>query len=112
MSLDALVGLAVNLVFGVVGALAVIGPYAARQRRKGRVLANFTDERLSTFLDDWFGEPERPGFPPRPGVPERLRRVEREVVPNHGSSLRDAVDKVAQRLEAVERLVVPARGPA
>lgn len=80
--------------------------------------------RLVHFADDWFGEPERDGVPARPGVMERMsaiesagadtradvrgllervERVEHELRPNSGLSLRDAVDRVenavADRLE-------------
>ncbi|MGW6458727.1 hypothetical protein ACWF94_22900 [Streptomyces sp. NPDC055078] len=56
-----------------------------------------TARRANEFLDDWYGEPERPGVPPRPGLMERvggiedrLGRVEHEMHPNEGHSLRDA----------------------
>ncbi|MCX4986923.1 hypothetical protein [Streptomyces sp. NBC_00572] len=61
--------------------------------------------RVNEFMDDWAGEPERPGVPARPGVmervsgiEERLSRVEHELYPNSGGSLRDAVDLANQRL--------------
>ncbi|WP_116200739.1 hypothetical protein [Amycolatopsis circi] len=71
--------------------------------------------RLGHFADDWFGEPERNGSPARPGVIERIaaietdgaatrddvrdlvervERVEHELRPNSGASLRDAIDRV------------------
>lgn len=67
--------------------------------------------RVDEFVDDWHGVPGRPGVPERPGVmarldgiehdlgrlagiDERLGRVEHELHPNSGSSLRDAVDRV------------------
>lgn len=50
------------------------------------------------FLEDWRGEPPRPGFDGRPGIPERLARVEREVTTNSGSSLKDAVRRIEQCL--------------
>lgn len=57
--------------------------------------------RVDEFVDDWHGVPGRPGVPERPGVmarldgiEERLGRVEHELHPNSGSSLRDAVDRV------------------
>lgn len=64
---------------------------------------------VSQFLDDWNGEPERPGITPaRPGVMVRLRQydarlaaIEHELHPNAGKSLRDAVDRVeAQTTQA------------
>lgn len=71
--------------------------------------------RVGHFLDDWGGEPERPGHPARPGIPERMAgvekslgsmcdrlglvetrtaRIEHELHPNSGASLRDAMDRV------------------
>lgn len=57
--------------------------------------------RVDEFVDDWNGVPPRPGVSGRPGVmarldgiEERLGRVEHELHPNSGSSLRDAVDRV------------------
>ncbi|MGW2074300.1 hypothetical protein ACWCPK_38690 [Streptomyces sp. NPDC001953] len=61
--------------------------------------------RAELFMDDWYGEPARPGVPGRPGVMERvsgiddrLTRVEHELQPNSGQSLRDAVDLANRRL--------------
>lgn len=61
--------------------------------------------RVDELVDDWMGEQERPGVPGRPGVlervsaiEERLGRVEHELYPNSGASLRDAVDLANHRL--------------
>lgn len=68
--------------------------------------------KIEQFIDDWNGEEERPGVPARPGVMERVggiedrmtgiedrvARVEEQMNPNHGSSLRDAVDLANRRL--------------
>lgn len=68
--------------------------------------------RVDEFIDDWQGEPPRPGVPARPGVMERmggletrmggveddLQRIKHELYPNSGGSLRDAVDLANQRL--------------
>jgi hypothetical protein len=75
--------------------------------------------RVEEFVDDWTGEPARPGVEARPGVMERLggmeqrlggiercgadtaRRVERiehELHPNSGTSVRDALDRVEAAL--------------
>ncbi|WP_335936607.1 hypothetical protein [Streptomyces sp. PTD5-9] len=84
-----------------------------RATRSARRLA----VRLDEFVDDWTGVPSRPGVPERPGVMTRLARIEQqgdehaahlaridhELHPNSGSSLRDAVDRVdaaTQRLAA------------
>lgn len=75
--------------------------------------------RVGHFLDDWGGEPERPGMPARPGIPERMAgveqnlgsmcdrlgtvetrtaRIEHELHPNSGASLRDAMDRVELKI--------------
>lgn len=75
--------------------------------------------RVDTFLEDWYGEEERPGVPRRPGVMERLaaneagqERIElaltaikRELTTNGGSSLKDRVVSVDGRLAEVEKRV-------
>ena len=75
------------------------------------------------FFDDFIGEEERPGVPARPGFSERmtkmencmsdvkdrmetieykLSRVDIELQPNSGTSLRDAINRIENRLEKVE----------
>lgn len=54
------------------------------------------------FREDWYGEPARPGRDAVPGVPARLKAIEKELKPNGGSSMRDAIGRVEQRLAAVE----------
>lgn len=68
--------------------------------------------RVEHFFDAWYGEEERPGVPARPGMmervsameagfqgfSERLRRMEHELYPNDGGSLRDAIDLANHRL--------------
>jgi len=78
------------------------------------------------FLDDFIGEEERPGSPARPGVSERLTGledtvkdinvkfnemnekvifIEKELHPNHGTSMRDAVDRIQMRIDLVEEKI-------
>lgn len=59
-------------------------------------------EAVEEFRDDWFGEPERPGVPGRPGVMVRLATIEDQLHPNHGTSLRDAVDRLERSQMRVE----------
>ena len=61
--------------------------------------------QFSQLLADWHGSPERPGVPARPGVlarlaamDERLASVEGQLTRNGGSSMRDAVDRVENKL--------------
>lgn len=61
--------------------------------------------KLGHFLDDVAGEPARPGVEARPGLMERLARIEHEVFPNSGGSLRDRVDQTAQQVTEVNTAV-------
>jgi hypothetical protein len=79
-------------VSAILGAVSLIGVVVMRPLRR-------TLGQLREFLDDWRGEPARPGSAARPGVPERLAaieqrttEVEREVRTNGGSTLRDRAE--------------------
>lgn len=64
-------------------------------------LARFL-KRLGDLGDDWNGEPAREGVPARPGVMARLGTIEAELHPNHGGSLRDAVDGLTVSMARLE----------
>lgn len=80
-------------------------------------------KKVVHFFDDFLGESERPGVPARPGFSERMSSMEtcmnkvdnrlntieykvesidKELQPNSGLSLRDAVERIEKRLENVE----------
>lgn len=94
----------------VAGAITVVGG-AGAVLYGGARWANARWRRVAEFLDDWNGEPARPGFPGRPGMPERLSTVEvtaaairaevstirAEVTPNGGGSMKDAVGRIDRR---------------
>lgn len=61
--------------------------------------------RMSRFLDEFFGyhdgERRVAGFSERLSrVETQVREVRQQVLPNGGSSLRDAVDSIGRRLDA------------
>ena len=67
-------------------------------------------KRFIHFLDDYFGEEERPGFEGRPGMQERLAYMESEIScisyemrPNSGTSIKDAIGRIEKRLEQLEK---------
>jgi hypothetical protein len=95
-----------TFLFGLVGALSVVIPsfiaMALWISRRMRALSMFSDPRLQHFLDDWFGEKARPGFPGRPGIPERLEKVELDTAQlqrNGGAHLADAVARIERHLQ-------------
>lgn len=90
------------LVWG--GALTLLVAAGTAAWRAIRAAARL-GRRTNNFMDDWYGEEQRPGVTGRPGVMERiggiedrLTRVEHELYPNSGDSLRDAVDQANERL--------------
>ncbi|HWU30511.1 MAG TPA: hypothetical protein VN041_15625 [Microbacterium sp.] len=56
-------------------------------------------KQLADFLDDVMGEPARPGVEARPGLMERVMRVEHELFPNSGRSLRDQTNRMEEKLD-------------
>ena len=57
--------------------------------------------KASHLLDDLIGEEARPGVDARPGLTERIGRIEHELGPNSGSSLRDSIDRIEAMLANV-----------
>ncbi|WP_371481911.1 hypothetical protein [Kitasatospora sp. NBC_00315] len=78
-----------QIVVWCVAITAIIGLLAWVVRAVRRI-ARIVDD----FAEDWNGSPPRRGVPARPGVMERLDRIEHELHPNSGSSLRDAVNRI------------------
>ncbi|MFI6333183.1 hypothetical protein ACIBBG_33525 [Micromonospora chersina] len=83
---------AAGIVLGVILTSLTLAGLIGKPLRK---LARQNDE----FREDWYGQPARPGRDAVPGVPERLARMEKELHPNGGGTLRDAINRVEQRLE-------------
>lgn len=104
------------LVWG--GAATVLSAVGALLWRAVRGVVRL-GRRVDQFMDDWAGEEGRPGVPARPGVmervsaiEERLQRVEHELYPNSGDSLRDAVDLANERLARLCPEEPPGQPPA
>lgn len=57
-------------------------------------------KKLGDFLDDVAGEPERPGVPARAGLMERVQRIEHELFPNSGKSMRDQIDRIEEKVNS------------
>lgn len=64
-----------------------------------------TLKRIQRFLDDWQGEPARPGVEARPGFPKRIATLEGEVAGVRAivsNGLSSTVDDIQRRLGRVE----------
>lgn len=62
-------------------------------------------DKLDSFMRDWEGEPARKGRSKVPGVMERLNKLDGELSHNGGSSIKDAVKRIENKLvEIDERL--------
>ena len=83
---------AAGIVLGVIVTALTLAVMVGKPLRR---LAKQNDE----FREDWYGCPARPGRSAVPGVPERLALIEKELKPNSGSTLRDAIGRVETRLE-------------
>lgn len=103
------------IIASVLTALTVISVFSIKI---GRAI-----KRVIHFFDDFLGEEERPGVPARPGFNERMAKfencmnkmnenisniedkiqeIEKELKPNSGTSLRDAINRIEARLEILE----------
>lgn len=78
----------------VSGLIAVVTPFWRKIRS------------ISHLIDDWQGEPARPGVPERKGVMVRLQEIEDRVMsteyhvrPNHGGSSHDNMMKQLKKIE-------------
>jgi hypothetical protein len=54
------------------------------------------------FMEDWFGEEERPGVPARDGVMQRLHSIEGELKPNGGGSIKDSINRIETKVGEIE----------
>lgn len=59
-------------------------------------------EALDLFTRDWFGEEEAPGRDRVPGVMERLNNIDGELKHNGGSTMKDAVKRIEQKLTKID----------
>lgn len=82
----------VGVVLGVILTALTLAVTIGKPLRR---LARQNDE----FREDWYGKAARPGRSATPGVPERLERIEKELQPNGGGTMRDAINRLELRLE-------------
>jgi hypothetical protein len=59
-------------------------------------------DNLDAFMRDWSGEEKAPGRSAVPGVMERLNRIDGELKRNGGSSMKDAINRIEQKLSQID----------
>ena len=59
-------------------------------------------DSLSRFTVDWFGEEESPGRDKVPGVMERLNNIDGELKHNGGSTMKDAIKRIENKLKKID----------
>lgn len=105
---------------GAIGGLLAIILGILKLAASWRSLKKRWNTRIGNFFDDWEGRPARPGKDAEPGVMERLKVLEttqsdqkqtlkdqdgvletirHEVEFNNGSSVKDAVSRIENRLD-------------
>ena len=107
-----------GIIVSILASLATVGTVLIMLRQERRQAESRDDTtreqaeaRLAEYMkfrDDFYGD-HRPGMPVVPGVREwmlsintKVEQVLSEVMPNHGSSIKDAVTRMDNRLEKVE----------
>jgi hypothetical protein len=59
-------------------------------------------DSLSRFTVDWFGEESAPGRDKVPGVMERLNNIDGELKHNGGSTMKDAIKRIENKLKGID----------
>jgi hypothetical protein len=59
-------------------------------------------DSLSRFTVDWFGEDAAPGRDKVPGVMERLNNIDGELKHNGGSTMKDAIKRIENKLKTID----------
>lgn len=87
-----------GLVVVVAAAIAVVWKLVSPVISKARHLL----DSLSRFTVDWFGEEASPGRDKVPGVMERLNNIDGELKHNGGSTMKDAIKRIENKLKLID----------
>jgi hypothetical protein len=85
-------------IIAVGGAVGIVWSLLRPLARKTRALM----DALDLFTTDWFGEKARPGHKAVPGVMDRLQTLENELTHNGGTSMKDALKRVEDKINQID----------
>lgn len=85
-------------IIAIGGALGVLWKLISPLVKKTKHLL----DSLSRFTVDWFGEEAAPGRDKVPGVMERLNNIDGELKHNGGSTMKDAIKRIENKLKAID----------
>lgn len=85
-------------VIAVGGAFGILWKLISPLVKKTKALM----EALDRFTRDWFGEESSPGRDRIPGVMERLNNIDGELKHNGGSTMKDAIKRIEQKLAKID----------
>lgn len=85
-------------IIAIGGALGVLWKLISPLVKKTKHLL----DSLSRFTVDWFGEDASPGRDKVPGVMERLNNIDGELKHNGGSTMKDAIKRIENKLKAID----------
>lgn len=85
-------------IVGVGAAAAVLWKIISPVWKRTKKLLN----SLDLFTRDWFGEEASPGRDKVPGVMERLNNIDGELKHNGGSTMKDAIKRIENKLKAID----------
>ena len=95
----------VTIIGAIVAIFVGVQQFSATARQHRKDVAEQHAERIrqqDQFLRDWAGEVARPGHPKSSGVMERLQKIESELRHNGGSSIKDAVKRIENKLTKID----------
>lgn len=98
MTLDQIILSWAAAIIAVGGAAGILWKLFSPLAKKTKALM----DALDRFTRDWFGEDAAPGRAKVPGVMERLNKLDGELSHNGGSSMKDALRRVENKLDEID----------
>lgn len=91
------IGTTAAIVSIIAGGIAILGFLGGVWVKLQKVIGS-----IDIFMQDWSGSEARPGRDKVPGVMERLNRIDGELKHNSGSTMKDAVKRIENKLQKID----------